>query len=147
VRGDLMDRVAPYELPLPADPASVGVARRYFSSIVAAVGLPDDVGQAGALAVSELVTNAVLHGREPITLRVTTMPRTIRVAVSDGSDRPPEPRRRTRARPIGTDRGSGDHGRGLNIVETLADRWGCAPSVQSPGKTVWCDLTVSRPRA
>jgi anti-sigma regulatory factor (Ser/Thr protein kinase) len=139
-----MDRVMPLELPLSADPASVGLARRYFTSVTAAAGVPDGVRQAGALAVSELVTNAVLHGREPITLRVTPMPRTVRVAVTDGSDHPPEPRARTRRNPLRVDRRSGDHGRGLTIVESVADRWGCSPAVQSSGKTVWCDLAVVR---
>ena len=140
-----MDRVAPFELPLPATPASVGLARRYFASVTADAGVPEEIRVAGALAVSELVTNAVLHGGEPITLRVTAMPRTVRVAVSDGSNRPPTPRSRTR--PLRRDRRSGDHGRGLTIVETVTDRWGCAPGLQAPGKTVWCDLSVGRPDA
>ena len=144
MRGDLMDRVAPHELPLPADPTSVGVARRYFGSVTAAAGVPEDVRRAGALAVSELVTNALLHGGEPITLRVTPLSRTVRVAVSDGSSRPPTPNPRDRSRPIGGNRRSDDHGRGLAIVESIADRWGCSPAVQSSGKTVWCDLSVDR---
>ena len=146
MRDDVMDRVAPFELPLPAEPASVGLARRYFGSVAADAGLPEDVRCAGAFAVSELVTNAVQHGRAPITLRVTAMPRTLRVAVTDGSNRPPKLRSRARTRPLASDRRSGNHGRGLAIVETVADRWGCAPSVQSPGKTVWCDLSVGPTR-
>jgi len=138
---DLMDRIAPHEIPLPAEPASVAAARRYFSNIAADAQLPADVRDAGVLAVSELVTNAVLHGGDPITLRVTTLPRTVRVAVSDGSSWPPEPRRRSWWQRPSTGR-SEHHGRGLAIVERVTDQWGCAPAVQSPGKTVWCNLTV-----
>lgn len=141
-----MDRVAPHEIALPADSTSVAVARRYFMSIAADAELPTEVRDAGVLAVSELVTNAVVHGRDPISLRVTPLARNVRVAVTDGSNRPPKPRPRSRERPIASDRGSGDHGRGLAIVESLCDQWGCAPAVQTPGKTVWCNLVVGRPR-
>lgn len=33
-------------------------------------------------------------------------------------------------------------GRGLLLVEALADRWGCAPRPDGPGKTVWAEYTV-----
>jgi len=141
---DLMERVIPHELALAASPESVADARRYFASVASDVDLPQRVREFGALVVSELVTNAVLHGREPITLRVTTMPRTVRVAVSDGGVRPPVRRRRIPGRPLSVDAGSADHGRGLAIVEGLSQKWGCEPAVQTPGKTVWCDLAVDR---
>lgn len=137
-----MDRIAPHEIPLPAEPASVGAARRYFAAVAADAQLPADVRDAGELAVSELVTNAVLHGGDPITLRVTTLPRTVRVAVSDGNSRPPELRRRSWRRRPTSDRRSEDHGRGLAIVARVADQWGCAPAVHARGKTVWCNLAV-----
>jgi anti-sigma regulatory factor (Ser/Thr protein kinase) len=137
-----MDRVVPYELPLPAAAGSVGRARRYFAHIARDRRLPSAVRDAGTLVVSELVTNAVVHACSPITLRVTSMPRTLRVAVTDGSDRPPSPRRRRSDRPIATDRDPADHGRGLTIVERVAQQWGCEPSVQTPGKTVWCNLVI-----
>jgi len=124
-----------HELSLLADATSVARARRYFSRVVTASGVPSSVRAAGTLAVSELVTNAVVHGKEPITLRITTLPRVVRVAVSDGSDHPPEPRSRRR--------GGAEHGRGLRIVADLAEQWGCEPRVQAPGKTVWCNLAMT----
>jgi anti-sigma regulatory factor (Ser/Thr protein kinase) len=138
-----MDRVTPYELPLRACADSVGVARRYFASIARERALPAALRDAGSLIVSELVTNAVVHGSDPITLRVTPMPRTLRLAVSDGCDRPPTPRLRSSEHPIAADPESADHGRGLAIVDGLADQWGCEPSVQTPGKTIWCHLSIS----
>jgi anti-sigma regulatory factor (Ser/Thr protein kinase) len=136
-----MDRVAPHELPLPARADSVSVARRYFAGIAHDRSLPRPIREAGSLVVSELVTNAVLHGRDPITLRVTALPSTLRVAVSDGSDRLPATRGH-RSRPTG----AAEHGRGLAIVARVADQWGCEPSVQTPGKTVWCVLSIGRDR-
>ena len=138
-----MDRIAPYELPLPAQADSVAVARRYFTAIALDEGLPAKVRDVGALVVSELVTNAVTHGRDPITLRVTPLPRTVRVAVSDGSDALPAARRRPKERPIASDARSANHGRGLAIVERIADQWGCEPAVQQSGKTVWCNLAIA----
>ena len=46
---------------MPAEPATVGVLRRRAAGFVSAAGGSDDVTQAVALAVSETVTNAVLH--------------------------------------------------------------------------------------
>ncbi|GAA2423739.1 hypothetical protein GCM10010421_07600 [Streptomyces glaucus] len=34
-------------------------------------------------------------------------------------------------------------GRGLLLVKALADRWGCAPRPDGPGKTVWAEYTVN----
>jgi anti-sigma regulatory factor (Ser/Thr protein kinase) len=132
-----MDRVAHHQLPLGADVASVAVARRYFTTVAKAAGVPSEVRDAGALAVSELVTNAVLHGCEPIMLQVTTLPRTVRVAVTDGSSHQPLPR------PLGRP-GRSERGRGLAIVADIAERWGCESQLQAPGKTVWCSFVVRR---
>lgn len=69
-------------------------------------------------------------------------PPTIGVAVSDtGSERP---RIRTDV-PAPTQ----TSGRGLLIVDAIANAWGVEESRQSPGKTVWFDLTDPdwRPRA
>lgn len=129
-----MDRVVPEVVSLRATPESVAIARRHFAAATARREVPTRVRDAGALAVSELVTNAIVHGQEPITLRVTTLDRMVHVAVSDGDPRPPRPGRRDahlRA----------EHGRGLAIVASLSEQWGCEPAVQRPGKTVWCNLT------
>ncbi|MET7295134.1 ATP-binding protein [Streptomyces griseoloalbus] len=96
------------------------------------------------LVVAELASNAALHGRVPgrdFELRLT-YDRTaglVRVEVSDthpGHPAIPEPAGRTAA--------DTDGGRGLLLVEAVADRWGVAGRT-GPGKTVWAECTVHVP--
>jgi serine/threonine-protein kinase RsbW len=59
---------------LPAEPTSVGLLRRRAAEFVSTAGASEEVAQAVALAVSETVTNAVLHaygGQEGGQVRVT----------------------------------------------------------------------------
>ena len=81
------------------------------------------------LLVSELVTNAVLHARTPLALRVVLADDCLRVAVTDESRWLPRPQ------PKDLDRVGG---RGLALVEMLADQWGVEHG--SASKTVWFEL-------
>lgn len=88
------------------------------------------------LAATELVTNAVLHGREPIVVRLTLDAERLRVEVQDASPVSPtfsllDPTAVT--------------GRGLLLVSSLADRWGVEP--QADGKSVWIELSTTVPVA
>ena len=83
------------------------------------------------LLVSELVTNAVVHGAPPVTVNVECDGTDLRVAVTDGSDRSPVPRQ---ADP------DAESGRGIYLVDVISDRWGIAPS-RGHGKAVWFTLT------
>lgn len=86
------------------------------------------------LVASELVTNAVLHGREPIRVIITVTAEWLRLEVTDASPVSPtfslmDPTAVT--------------GRGLLLVSSLADRWGVDPSPD--GKTVWMELVSRQP--
>ncbi|CAL9379376.1 hypothetical protein SUDANB1_01033 [Streptomyces sp. enrichment culture] len=87
--------------------------------------------------VAELAANAALHGRVQgrdflLALTLDDAAGTLRIAVSDmrGERRPAIPPER------GPDHQSG---RGLLLVDALADRWGTEPFPPS-GKTVWAEL-------
>jgi len=86
------------------------------------------------LLVSELVTNCVLHAgadaASHINLAVSLSPGAVRVEVSTAA-----PSFALRSSPVTTSETPG--GRGLCIVDTLAQRWGIAP--QAPN-TVWFEL-------
>ncbi|MEV7512246.1 ATP-binding protein [Streptomyces sp. NPDC089922] len=88
----------------------------------------DDV----SLCVSELATNALLHGVPPgrhYRLRMLLFDATVRVEVADSGG----------GRPRVADRDPGaEGGRGLLLVAALADRWGTLARV--PGKVVWCEF-------
>jgi len=83
------------------------------------------------LLVSELATNAVLHGAPPITVRVECDGSDgLHVSVTDGDPEPPLPRE------AGPEDGSG---RGIRLVDVISDRWGVHPH-PGDGKEVWFQL-------
>jgi hypothetical protein len=81
-----------------------------------------------SLIVTELVANVVDHAHTMMTLRLSLRQRYLNVAVRDGSPNPPA---------LGTPPRTGG-GRGLILVDELADRWGHLPS--TGGKVVWAAL-------
>nr|WP_203616105.1 ATP-binding protein [Streptomyces sp. SID13726] len=118
------------------DPAEVGRARRWARSRLAGSGIGADepLAETLILLVSELVTNAVVHTGRPAVLRLS-LPgaeeesATVRLEVADRSGRAPVPR---------CVDGDATGGRGLALVDGLADRWGW--SVEGSGKSIWCEL-------
>ena len=82
------------------------------------------------ILTSELVTNAVLHGKPKISLSVRIEMPNLIIAVSDESPlMPPEiPELPLLAAP---------HGRGLAIVDSVAAEWGVSRHIPGPGKVVW----------
>ena len=93
--------------------------------------LPDATVDDAVLMLSELVTNAVVHGRPEITLRLWLAADHLTVAVADLGEA-----MLVRAVP-GLQQASG---RGLVIVDALATRWGVSRAQGRAGKQVWFDL-------
>jgi serine phosphatase RsbU (regulator of sigma subunit)/anti-sigma regulatory factor (Ser/Thr protein kinase) len=91
-------------------------------------GLPRLVDTA-ELLVTELATNALRYGKAPFELQVLLLDDVVTFAVTDAD--PPLPRFR---RSSYDDEG----GRGLQLVATLASRWGARAT--TTGKVVWCEL-------
>ncbi len=81
------------------------------------------------LVVSELVTNALVHGAGAPVLRMTGGSTHIRIEVGDSSEELPEAR----------EPGPAD-GWGLHVMERLSTRWGA--SHREGGKVVWCELAA-----
>ena len=107
------------------------MARRYLSEH--ADGLPEKLIDDALLMVSELVTNAVQHGRPDIVLMVRPNPPGIGVSVRDGGAALPVP-------PTGAPDPADQRGRGLHMVESLSSSWGVEPADPPPGKVVWFEL-------
>ncbi|MEU6014707.1 ATP-binding protein [Streptomyces sp. NPDC047515] len=102
-------------------------------------GLPSE---SAAQIVAELAANAMVHGRVPgrdfrLGLAVHDDGALLRIEVSDarGGCLPPGP-----GCMVAPD-GDCESGRGLLIVEALADRWGVSPG-PFPRKTVWAELDL-----
>lgn len=112
--------------------AAVAAARRLVTDQLRAAGAPTTLVDDAVLATSELVTNALVHAAAPYRLRVTGDHAEVRIEVHD--DATYEPRKQ---RPDPDD----EHGRGLQIVAALADRWGTRPTGDG-GKAVWCVLVA-----
>ncbi|MGQ5639049.1 MULTISPECIES: SpoIIE family protein phosphatase [unclassified Streptomyces] len=111
---------------VPPDPAAVADMRLAVSEKLAEWGL-DDLGFATELVLSELVTNAIRHGAEPIHVRLIR-DRTLICEVADGSNTAPHLRYAAT-----TDEG----GRGLFLVSQMTERWGVRYSPR--GKVIWAE--------
>jgi anti-sigma regulatory factor (Ser/Thr protein kinase) len=114
----------------PPEAASIPAARHFAVDALDALGSNrrDDV----ELLVSELATNAVLHARTPLRLTLCLAGRRLRVEVGDGDPTPP----RVILRPDPMRPG----GRGMCLVNSLADDWGV--EITDDGKTIWFELAA-----
>ena len=81
--------------------------------------------------ISELATNAVRHARTPFTVALAWDGLTLRVEVRDGSSLAP--------RPYLADDPDREGGRGLLLVDAVAQDWGV--NLHHQGKTVWFTIT------
>jgi anti-sigma regulatory factor (Ser/Thr protein kinase) len=93
--------------------------------------LPDNARETLALLVTELASNAIIHGEPPAELQVTWLAGTARLVVRSGGPPfrwrgPPSPAR------------APEGGLGLVLVDRLADRWGIRRS--DSGNEVWLEL-------
>ena len=120
------------ELTLPPKSTSPARARRFVGDTLA--GWRVEGGDDVVLIVSELVTNALLHARTQMTVRLDDeRDGTIRLAVTDGSPQALQERH------FSIDSGTG---RGLRLVGSLATEWGV--EWHDGGKAVWCRVRLGR---
>ncbi|MFJ9716447.1 SpoIIE family protein phosphatase [Streptomyces sp. NPDC101213] len=124
------DRVAEWDVP--PDPAAVAGVRAAATDKLDEWGL-SELGFGTELVLSELVTNAVRYGCEPIRMRLIH-DRTLICEVADGSSTSPHLRYAAT-----TDEG----GRGLFLVSQLTERWGTRYTPQ--GKVIWAEQTLPKP--
>ena len=117
---------------LPGDASSVPAARRFVTSTLEAWGY-DDISWTAQQIVSELAGNCALHARTEYSIRLVDGADGLRLEVQDQSKARVQPRRYSR---------ESTTGRGLRLVEHLADAWGVEPATD--GKTVWVTLRSGR---
>jgi anti-sigma regulatory factor (Ser/Thr protein kinase) len=116
------------ELRLPPAAESVPAARRFARDQLRG---SDCDTETAALLVSEVVTNAVLHGRSDVLLVVEDRGASAYVSVSDTSPMPP------RVHNFAVESATG---RGLRLVDQLAQRWGVERAASGQGKVVWFEV-------
>ncbi|UIX29953.1 ATP-binding protein [Streptomyces sp. GQFP] len=112
-----------------SDLREVPEARRAMRELLRHWGRPGS-SEIAELLTSELVTNALVHTDRDAVLTATVSPHGLRVEVRDFVGR--RPRLRVPSADDGT------HGRGLVLVESLADAWGVR--AHGVGKAVWFEL-------
>ena len=115
---------------------SVHRARSLVRTILVGWDYSDDVIERALVIASELATNAVTHALNTPRFRLIcyTEANLLTIGVIDEDKR----------EPVKSDAADDDeHGRGLRVVEALADEWGWEPCEH--GKIVYGRLHVSRP--
>ena len=124
-------------LRLDDDTSSIRSVRSLIDRLLASWRLLDRVDDDNVkLLASEWAANAVVHAGSPDTVTVRYLGQVVRVEVDDGSPAVP--------RPAEADE-EDVSGRGLFIVDALAERWGV--DERPPGKRVWCEVPVTHPTA
>jgi anti-sigma regulatory factor (Ser/Thr protein kinase) len=127
---EVVDVTTPVVWSLPRVPAAVGVARHRLRAQLGS--MPEDRVDTVLLAASEVMANAVLHGDGPLMVQVLAGPDVLRVEVTDCGAATPRLKAHQSDEAVG--------GRGLQIVDVLATRWGVVPACPGPGKTVWFEV-------
>ena len=119
-----------YELRVELDfsPTAPRVARRRVATWLSDVACSESTKADAVLVVSELVTNAILHGRSAPILTATFDDGRLRLEVEDSNTASPQQRLVT------------DHrgGYGLHIVAQISDAWGARSTPN--GKVVWTEM-------
>jgi PAS domain S-box-containing protein len=123
----------------PAEPIKVSEARRLAFDTFVQCGMDDDQADLACLLVSEVVTNVVLHtsaarGKllgQDFELRIRKGHTSVWVEVFDHDLRLPRIRMASE---------NDEGGRGLYLVDQLAERWGSRPT--DGGKAVWFEMPI-----
>ncbi|MDO8145780.1 MULTISPECIES: SpoIIE family protein phosphatase [unclassified Isoptericola] len=126
------------------DLSDLGPARRWVDDVLESCSVDAEQRRTAMLLSSEILTNALEHGRGPIVVTVEVDATRLRVAVRDGCTRRP-----VLQAPTPQDLS----GRGVQFMERLASRWGVEQHLpdaavgrhgaQGEGKTVWFEIDRS----
>jgi anti-sigma regulatory factor (Ser/Thr protein kinase) len=118
------------EVTVGQDPDAVRRTRRFVRTSLD--GEPPELVAGAELVVTELVTNALLHGRPPVLVRLARSSEGVRVEVEDAGH----------SLPIELPCGPGAMtGRGMGVVAGASSAWGVVPG-RDGGKVVWAELAA-----
>lgn len=112
---------------VPGDPAAVRGARRFLDAALTEWGVDEATTGIAVLCLSELVTNALIHTDAGCEVRVVLDQGVLTTTVRDSGT--------AVVRPAESEDPLQVHGRGLQVVDALASRWGS--DLDEVGTTVW----------
>jgi anti-sigma regulatory factor (Ser/Thr protein kinase) len=112
--------------------AAPGQARIFVIDVLSRWGRPDLIDDA-ILVVSELATNAVIHGRSQFSVQLRRIGSNVRVEVLDDCGHEPSP---AAAPQFATG------GRGLSLVAAVSRQWGFE-RIDDHGKSVWAEFDAT----
>ncbi|MER6303485.1 ATP-binding protein [Kitasatospora sp. NPDC001539] len=119
---------------------STPLARHLLRAYLSALPTGHRYADIAELLLGELFANAVQHSDAPtdrlIEIRFALVDGRLRLEVHDAGTGRPALRPTTP-----TD----EHGRGLLLVNELAERWGCCPRAGGVGKFVWALVAPAHP--
>jgi anti-sigma regulatory factor (Ser/Thr protein kinase) len=118
------------------DLRGVRTARTFVHDHLSSWGL-ESMADALELVVSETVTNALIHAGSDVDVRLRAFDDHIRLEVRDSDTNPPIPSPLSLAE---EENAEAEHGRGMLIVEALADMWNSSPN--GLGKTVSLNMPI-----
>lgn len=130
--GATADSRSPVVLDLPADMRSSRDARQFVRGHCASWDL-DGLADDAALVVTELVSNAIVHGGTGCQVHLQRSGAGVRIEVTDGGTGSPD---------IRAADGDDEHGRGLLLVSRLTGAWG-VDATPAGGKRVWGVLVAA----
>ncbi|MFI7467539.1 ATP-binding protein [Nonomuraea sp. NPDC049646] len=130
----MVNHPTPTHWPLPTQRQSAGLARRLARQTLTEWGATAEKIDDALIVVSELVTNALVHALPPVAFGLERLEGKVRGEVTDHG-------------PLGLvvpHQASILHtrGRGLNLVDQLADAWGVGWSLETGRKSVWFEMSV-----
>jgi anti-sigma regulatory factor (Ser/Thr protein kinase) len=121
---------SPDVLRLPSHSASVSQARTHVKNVIKSWGATPRTDP--GVPTSEVVTNAIVHARSQIALRVRLLDGQARIEVHDADAQPPE---------LKEDDPHRTGGHGMRLVDALAACWGIT-AIAGDGKIVWFDIDL-----
>jgi anti-sigma regulatory factor (Ser/Thr protein kinase) len=120
-----------FEITVGTEAAALGDARRRAGEALRAAAVAEETAETAVLILSELLTNALVHGGKARSARLMRTGARLVVEVRDPS--PAVPRRRHAE-------ADDETGRGLELVSLLATRWGARAAPE--GKIVWAEIDL-----
>jgi serine/threonine-protein kinase RsbW len=118
-----------------ASPQAVREARRVVMAVLIEAACTPETIETARLLVSELVTNVIKHAHsDTLSVEVIVFGLTFRVAVHDADPRVPQ----RRAAAV-----EDEQGRGLALVDALAERWDTEKCHDPHGKVTWFEMTCT----